>query len=175
MNRKIVYILIIISLLTTAVFAQQEEFRVRSGTPEYACRKFFRALGNENFLTCYNMLARHAKRALIRRAIERFSYLDNRHYLLEEMDYYLKTNIEGHRTVFFEDLVKEMCQQMGIKKEDLKAVTVSPPKMEKSDRAVVEYEIGGKKDTMVMKMQAGEWKAAWYPEEKTEDKSETGD
>lgn len=137
--------------------------QVLKDTPEYAAGEFLRTLGYANFERSYEMMDQHSKKTLIRITIDRFADLDNRIYQVDEMDYLLRTNIEGHRTVVFEDMVKQWCAGLKIKVSDLQTARTVFLKLKSPDTALVRFTAGGKTSMLVMKKETGTWKASWYP------------
>ncbi|MFP4499154.1 MAG: hypothetical protein ACLFQV_13170 [Vulcanimicrobiota bacterium] len=148
-------------LLAGQVFAQYEDY-VRPEV-ENQGEIFMHNLGKADYFQAYKQLDEHSKQTIIQITIDRFQDLDNRLYTRDEMDYLLRTNVNGHRTVIFEDLLFGWCDHLGIKPESLKNATAVTAKKHDPHKVTLEITAGSKKFDLVMKKEAGMWKAAWYP------------
>jgi len=155
-----IILFIFIFLPPSFIFAYQKKV-----TSEKVALEFVISLGSQQFDKSYRMLSEHARKTIIKKAIERFSDIDNTYYLPTDMDFKLQTNEDGHRTVLFEDLTKDWCARAGIQPISLCRANVVLLKGD-NDRADLKILAGGGTLFLTMKKEAGEWKAAWYPYEK---------
>lgn len=158
-----IQLLLVWFILCNNIYAQDLEGIPHKGTVEYEAKIFLLKLGEGDFAYCYNHLTSHSKRRIVKGAIDRFSDLDNKNYFYNEMDYLLQTDVEGHRSVYFEDLRYAYCKKLGIKPKDLPKVRVKLKSKRDFERAEVLFYLGRKKGILVMKKEFGVWKAAWYP------------
>lgn len=147
-------------LITAVCFIQCLPARAQEDSPTKAALSFFQSLGYMNYKKSYNMLSSEAKRNLLGE-LRSYYLAQGEDYRIDELEYKIETNQEGHRSLLIDTMFSRLTMKMGVKASSFQNASVSLIKGG-SQTARIRLVVSGKKASFDMVRENGQWKVTCY-------------
>jgi hypothetical protein len=158
--RRLYVSILIIAILTVGLAIKPNHAAAQSDTPTRAALGFFQSLGYMNYKKSYSLLASSAKKNLLSEL--RSYYLSKgQDYRIDELEYLIDTNQEGHRSMLIDTMFSRLTIKMGVKASSFRNASVSLLK-DNGDTAKIRLIVSGKKESFDMVKENGQWKVICY-------------
>lgn len=130
-------------------------------SPTEAARVFFQSLGYMNYVRSWDYLSDGSQRQWLERMRRKF--LDKgKSYRLDELEYLVRFNYEGHRGILFYELFSSITIKMGVKASSFKTAQIALEELQ-GETAVVRLIVEDKRELFNMVNEKGRWLVVYNP------------